>query len=77
MSAKLDQVSEMAMSLEPAERAELAERLVGSLPSEESVAIDAAWAEEAERRIDEFWASGEKGIPLADALREAESKLRR
>ena len=76
MSTKFDQAAELALTLEPAERAELAERLIDSLPPDEQRAIDAAWADEAERRMDEFLAGRAQAIPAEDVFREIESRRR-
>jgi len=43
-----------ALALPPAVRAELAEELLNSLEDQEQQAIDTAWADEAERRIDQL-----------------------
>lgn len=77
MKSNLDEVQQLAMSLDPSDRATLAGRLIDSLHDDDQAAVDAAWAEEAERRVDEFWASGGKGIPAEEVFREAEARLRR
>jgi putative addiction module component (TIGR02574 family) len=48
------EVLSAALALPPAVRAELAEELLNSLQDGEQLAIDAAWADEAERRIDQL-----------------------
>ncbi|MGO8946007.1 MAG: addiction module protein [Syntrophobacteraceae bacterium] len=54
MSSKRTEVLKDALSLTPAERAEIAESLLSSLhlPSQEG--IDALWGKEAEERLDAF-----------------------
>lgn len=54
MSKKGAQLLEEALSLPPAERAELADRLLTSLDSSPDHRIDELWAEEAEGRLDAF-----------------------
>jgi putative addiction module component (TIGR02574 family) len=49
-----DEILSAALSLPPYERAMLAERLIESLDGLNQKAIDAAWAEEAERRMREI-----------------------
>jgi putative addiction module component (TIGR02574 family) len=46
-----EELAAAALALPPAARAELAERLLRSLDAPQQVEIDAAWADEAERRI--------------------------
>ena len=48
------QIVREAMALPPEERAKLADKLLASLDTEAQNEIDRAWAEEAERRVDEF-----------------------
>jgi putative addiction module component (TIGR02574 family) len=47
-------IASAALALPPDARIELAERLLSSLDLPEQAAIDAAWAEEVERRIDQL-----------------------
>ena len=47
-------VLEQALRLDPVERAELIDRLFESFDPQPDPRIEAAWAEEAERRIDAF-----------------------
>jgi len=54
MSKRGTQVLEEALSLPPAERAELADRLLTSLDSPPDRRIDELWAQEAEGRLDAF-----------------------
>jgi putative addiction module component (TIGR02574 family) len=53
MPLTLEQISEEAMHLPPASRAELAEKLVESLDFPESDVIQTLWASEAIRRRDD------------------------
>ena len=52
MSAAADEIIGQALSLPPEEGVRVAEELLRSLEGPEQAEIDAAWAEEAERRID-------------------------
>jgi len=54
MTEAHEHVVSAALALPAEVRAELADRLLSSLDSAEQVAIDAAWGEEAERRIDQI-----------------------
>jgi putative addiction module component (TIGR02574 family) len=49
-----DEILSAALSLPPYERAMLADRLLASLDGSNQKEIDAAWAEEAERRMREI-----------------------
>jgi putative addiction module component (TIGR02574 family) len=48
------EVISAALALPPEVRAELAEELLNSLGNSKQAAIDAAWADEAEHRIDQL-----------------------
>ncbi len=63
MNARATSLADEAEQLPPAGRIEIVERLLNSLdkPNPE---IDKAWADEAERRLDEYLAGG---IPARDA----------
>lgn len=52
-----------ALTLPPENRAVLAEKLLESLETPDRAEIDAAWAEEAERRIKAFKEGSLKAIP--------------
>ena len=69
MSRTTDEIIADAMSLAPAERARLADSLLQSLNGPGQHEIDESWAEEAERRIDEFDAGGVTAIPADLVLR--------
>jgi putative addiction module component (TIGR02574 family) len=62
-----DQILKEAMSLPPEGKARLAERLLASLSGAEQSALDSAWAEEVESRIDAY-ASGEATARPADEV---------
>lgn len=65
MPTKGSQVLEEALSLPPAERAEIAERLLSSLDPPTQAALDSLWAEEAEDRIDAFESGEIRAIPVS------------
>lgn len=54
MLTDFDQILSVALSLSPGERAMLADHLLASLDGPNQKEIDAAWAEEAERRMREI-----------------------
>lgn len=59
---------ERALRLSPTERAELVAELVASLDGDEPESqVEAAWADEIERRVREMPASG-AGLPSADEV---------
>ena len=51
MVVSFEEILSTALSLSPAERAMLADHLLASLDGPDQKEIDAAWAEEAERRM--------------------------
>jgi putative addiction module component (TIGR02574 family) len=57
------------MALAPEERVALAERLMESVDSLDRAAIDAAWAAEAEARIEAYERGEVKAIPAAGVHR--------
>lgn len=71
LAAKVDEL----MKLSPAERLELADRLVVSVGGFASPEIEKAWLEEADRRYQELKSGKESGIPLAKAIEEARREL--
>ena len=58
-----DEILKAALSLPPGERAMLADHLLASLDPPDQREIDAAWGEEAERRMREI---GEGKVELID-----------
>ena len=67
----LDATFERAMKLSPAQRLELSERLLLSVPAFGSPEIEAAWGKEIERRVREHEADPSSAIPLEDVMEEA------
>lgn len=68
MSSK--EISAAAMSLPPKRRARLAEELLDSLNGDAQRAIDAAWADEVEVRIDRLDSGKSKIKPVSKVLRQ-------
>ena len=66
---------EDALRLDVAERAKLAERLLASLDGEADEDVEAAWAAEAERRMNEIQAGTAKLVHWEDVKRRVEKKL--
>ena len=71
MSKRSAEVLEEALSLPPAERGELADRLLTSLDSSLGGGIDALWAAEAQDRLEAFERGEIKAVPVGDALNAA------
>jgi putative addiction module component (TIGR02574 family) len=76
MSQKLDRISNDIMTLDPEERAELAERIWESVTAEDQADIDNAWRAEIERRIEQADKRGTPGTPADQVLNEIERELR-
>lgn len=73
MSSQLDILEAEALKLSPEERAQLADRLIASLP--EDPEIERAWADEVERRIAEVEAGRVTMVPAAEAIARARDAL--
>jgi putative addiction module component (TIGR02574 family) len=69
MQSDLEAVSAAALSLPAQDRAALAERLLDSLDDREQKEIDAAWAEEAEHRLQAYDRGELKAIPEEEVFR--------
>ena len=68
------QILRDALALPPEERARLADELLRSVDQADRADIDAAWAEEAERRTDDFEKGLTRAEPLEDVLRSIEAR---
>ena len=66
MSSQLEEIEAQALKLSAEERAQLADRLVTSLFEDHG--IEAAWAEEVERRIEAIEKGQSKLVPAAEAI---------
>jgi putative addiction module component (TIGR02574 family) len=69
-----EQLEAELLQLPRSVRARLAEALLDSL-EEADTEIDAAWADESERRYQELRAGSVKGVPAAEALAKARARL--
>jgi putative addiction module component (TIGR02574 family) len=69
MAQTEEQIISAALALPVQTRAKLAESLLESLLPPEQKEIDAAWAQEAERRIREYESGQVKSIPADEVLK--------
>jgi len=76
MSAKGMEVLKEALSLPPAERAEIAESLLSSLDPPTQEGTDALWGKEAEDRLDAFERGEIKAIPAKQVFDRVDKKPR-
>jgi putative addiction module component (TIGR02574 family) len=74
MVRETSRVLKEARKLPPIERAELIEELLDSFKMERRKKIDAAWAKEAESRIDAYNAGMIEDIPVSKVFEEIERK---
>ena len=68
MSSESEEVLNKALALSPIDRAELIERLLGSLESTSDTTIDSLWAEEAEARIEAYDRNEITSIPVKEVF---------
>lgn len=73
MSFTPDELTEAALRLPASLRAELAERLIASLGDDAE--IDAAWADELDRRDAELERDPDRARPAADVFRRVRARL--
>ncbi|MDX1996191.1 MAG: addiction module protein [Thermoanaerobaculia bacterium] len=71
---RLQAIENEALTLEPDERAALAETLLASLDTPE--AVEQAWAEEVERRIADIDSGAVQLVPLEDVLAELRAAIK-
>ena len=64
------------MRMSAPEKARLAEELLASLDAPDQAEIDAAWGDEAERRIDALDSGATKTIPAPDVFRDLQDRRR-
>lgn len=74
--ASLAEVLKNALSLEVRDRATLAERLLASLEEISEEEAERLWAEEAERRLDEYRAGRAQAIQAEEVYVKAERLFR-
>jgi len=72
----IEEIEAEALKLDPKGRAKLAEKLLESLEQLSDEENARLWAEEAERRDQEWDAKAGVGRPLRDVLRGARAKLK-
>lgn len=77
MAANFDDIIKDALSLPPGARAMLADHLLESLDWEQQKEIDAAWAEEAERRMQEIRDGKVQTIDGEQVMRELRARRNR
>ena len=70
------QVFENALSLNVQDRAALAERLLASLEELSEEEAERLWAEEAQRRLQEYRAGRAKALPAEEVAKKVGSLLR-
>jgi len=63
------------LELPPRSRVRLAEKIIESIDDYATRELEAAWADEIERRVKEIKSSAEKGIPAEDVMKEARRAL--
>jgi putative addiction module component (TIGR02574 family) len=66
-----------ALSLATRERAEIAAQLITSLDGEPEEDVEAAWAAEVDRRIEDVEAGRAKLVPWGDVERRIEEEIRK
>ena len=64
-----------ALRLDTTERAKLAAELLASLDGEPEEGVEAAWAEEVERRMDDIESGAVKLVPWEDVKRRVEKEI--
>jgi putative addiction module component (TIGR02574 family) len=74
MTTQAQQVLEEAVGLPPIERAELVEGILSSFDFPARAAIDAAWAQEAEDRLDAYERGDIAAIPASKVFEKIEKK---
>jgi putative addiction module component (TIGR02574 family) len=77
MASNFDDIMKDALTLPPVARAMLADHLLESLDWEEQKEIDAAWAEEAERRMQEIRDGKVQTIDGEQVMRELRARRNR
>lgn len=75
MSSLIDELSRKARALPPEERVRLAEELISSV-QDSNEEIEAAWAEEIERRLEEVENGTAKLIPAEEVFAEIRRLLK-
>jgi len=76
MTPQSEQVLREALDLPPIDRAELVEQILASFEFPARKDIDAAWAQEAEDRIDAFERGEIRSSPASEVFREIDQQAR-
>ena len=71
--AEMDTVLRRALQMSEHERAEIAERLIASLDTEDDIEVEQAWQEEVGHRISEL----DRGVATCIPWEDVERRLRR
>lgn len=74
--SNLAEILKNALSLDVRDRATLAERLLASLEELSEEEADHLWAEEAQRRLEEYRAGRAKAVPAEEVHQKAEKLFR-
>ena len=77
MTPATNKLEEKLLSLPLEERIYLIEKLLKSLNSPNREEIDKAWADEAERRLDELESGKVQGIPAEQVFNEIRKRLKK
>ena len=77
MGTSFDEVVVDAMKLSLRDRVRLAQHLVYTLEDQVETDVEALWAAEAERRLEELRTGKVRGIEAAEAFRKAHEALER
>ena len=63
------------LGLPPRSRVRLAERIIASIDDYADPKLEAAWADEIERRVNDIQSGAERGIPASEVMKEARRAL--
>jgi putative addiction module component (TIGR02574 family) len=74
--SNLTEILKSAMSLDVHDRATLAERLLASLEELTEEEAERLWAEESQRRLEQYRAGRAKAVPAEEIHEKAETLLR-
>ena len=74
MATSIAELEANALQLAPEDRAQLADRLLASLSSDND--LDDAWSVEADRRLSELESGSVIGVPVADAIARARNAIK-
>jgi len=74
--SNLAEILKSAMNLDVHDRATLAERLLASLEELTDEETERLWAEESQRRLEQYRAGRAKAVPVEDVHKKVENLLR-